>query len=296
MLTVLEDTKNPLHAVQHIRRMRGGSQAHLMAASDRNYYIVKFQNNPQHRRILANEFLASRLGRMLGLAMPEVRVIDVSEWLIQHTPELRMQPNVGWTVPCQTGQNLAIRYAVDDPFTHNIFDYVPEALACRIFNLRDFARMLVLDKWACNTDGRQAIFSRRANYRYYHVTFIDHGYYFNAGQWTFPDAPLHGIYYSKFVYQHVTGWKDFEPVLSRAEETDRDELWHLTEGLPEEWWYLSHPSELHRLIEILDRRREMIRNLITSFRDSDRKPFPNWGGQANDFSPQMPEQDQQSCA
>jgi hypothetical protein len=33
-----------LSAVQQIRRMRGGSQSHLMRASDGNYYITKFQN------------------------------------------------------------------------------------------------------------------------------------------------------------------------------------------------------------------------------------------------------------
>ena len=33
-----------IEAVQQIRRMRGGSQAHLMRASDGFFYIVKFQN------------------------------------------------------------------------------------------------------------------------------------------------------------------------------------------------------------------------------------------------------------
>ena len=56
-----------LSAVQHIRRMRGGSQPQLMRASDGGFYIVKFQNNPQHVRVLANEFLATRLGLWLGL-------------------------------------------------------------------------------------------------------------------------------------------------------------------------------------------------------------------------------------
>lgn len=37
-------TNRTLYAQQHIRRMRGGSQAHLMQASDGGYWIVKFQN------------------------------------------------------------------------------------------------------------------------------------------------------------------------------------------------------------------------------------------------------------
>ena len=61
-----------LYAVQHIRRMRGGAQAHLMHASDGNFYVVKHTNNPQHVRVLANEMFASRLGQWLGLPIPRV--------------------------------------------------------------------------------------------------------------------------------------------------------------------------------------------------------------------------------
>ena len=50
-----------LYAIEQIRRMRGGAQSQLMRCSDENYYVVKFQNNPQHRRILVNELLGTRL-------------------------------------------------------------------------------------------------------------------------------------------------------------------------------------------------------------------------------------------
>ncbi len=55
---------SPLAVVQHIRPMRGGSQSHLMRASDGAYHVVKFQNNPQHRGVLANEL--SPAGWMLA--------------------------------------------------------------------------------------------------------------------------------------------------------------------------------------------------------------------------------------
>ena len=53
-------------AVEQIRRMRGGAQAHLMRCADEEYYVVKFQNNPQGVRILANELLATRLAARIG--------------------------------------------------------------------------------------------------------------------------------------------------------------------------------------------------------------------------------------
>jgi len=78
-------------AVQHLRRMRGGSQSHLLRASDGAHYVTKFMNNPQHVRVLANEMLATNLGLRLGLPMPRVEVIDVSDQLIENTDDLRVE-------------------------------------------------------------------------------------------------------------------------------------------------------------------------------------------------------------
>ena len=62
--------------------MRGGAQSHLMRCDDGGYYVVKFQNNPQHLRILANEMLATRLAARLGLCVPQVEVVEVRPELI----------------------------------------------------------------------------------------------------------------------------------------------------------------------------------------------------------------------
>jgi hypothetical protein len=56
-----------LRAMEQIRRMRGGPQSHLMRCSDGNYYVVKFQNHPQRRRILVNALLGTRLAGRMGL-------------------------------------------------------------------------------------------------------------------------------------------------------------------------------------------------------------------------------------
>ena len=53
-------------AVQHVCRMRGGAQSHLMLGADENLYVVKFQNNPQHLRVLANELTGNAAGRGCG--------------------------------------------------------------------------------------------------------------------------------------------------------------------------------------------------------------------------------------
>ncbi len=271
------NTSETLSAVQHIRRMRGGSQAHLMRASDGCFHVVKFQNNPQNVRVLANEYFGSRIGLWLGLPMPEVAAIEVADWLISHTPDLHITIE-GRETPCRSGLQLASRF-VADPEHGVVFDYLPENFALkRTSNLQDLARALVFDKWAGNADGRQAVFTKSANAPKYNLMLIDQGYCFNCGVWDFPDLPLMGVYGRNFVYQHVTGWESFEPTLNWAEQTECYDLWQLAQGMPEEWWNQGDPAALPRLIETLDKRRQSIRNLITAFRNSSRNPFPNWLG------------------
>src|SRR5579864_8658559 len=242
----------PVQAVQHIRRMRGGAQSHLMRASDGFSYIVKFQNNPQDVRVLANEWLATRLAQRLGIPVPEPAVIEVSSWLIEHTPELRCDLG-GNKVPFTSGLCFGSRY-IEDAETGTALDYLPEYDLDRVGNLEDFARVLVLDKWTSNSDGRQCVFSRRPQARKYGVTFIDFGYCFNAGEWTFPDAPLCGTYSLNRVYESVTGWKSFEPALSRAQNMSMEEIWACAGGMPTEWY--GHDAEaLERLVAGLYSRR-----------------------------------------
>ena len=75
-----------------------------------------------------------------------------------------------------------------------VVDYLPEQQMDEVRNLAEFAGMLCLDKWTGNCNGRQAVFERKPRERKYRATFIDQGFCFNAGEWTFPDSPLRGVY------------------------------------------------------------------------------------------------------
>src|ERR1700757_1736928 len=145
-----------LHGVEQIRRMRGGAQSHLMRCSDGQYYVVKFQNNPQHRRILVNELLGTRLAGRLGLPTAPVEVVEVGAELIRLTPELYIELPRSRT-PCAAGLQFGSRYP-GDPREMTLHDFLPDEKLREVKNLHDFAGMLVFDKWACNTNGRQTVF------------------------------------------------------------------------------------------------------------------------------------------
>ena len=270
-----------LRALEQIRRMRGGAQSHLMRCEDGYYYVVKFQNNPQHRRILVNELLGTRLAARLGLPTVPVEIIAVSEELIRLTPELAMEMPHSRN-PCQPGLQFGSRYP-GDPQQLTLHDFLPDEQLREVENLHDFAGMLVFDKWTCNTNGRQTVFFNEQDKtgepvvaRRYKTKMIDQGFCFNAGEWNFPDAPLRGLYARNRVYQGVTGMDSFAPWMERLEKqmTERT-LDEITRGIPPEW-YADDYNALVALLEQLHRRRQRVPDLILEAKRCNRQPFPNW--------------------
>ena len=260
-------------AVEHVRRMRGGAQSHLMRCDDGGYYVVKFQNNPQHTRVLANEMLATRLAGRLGLPVPRIEVVEVRRELIELTSDLVMQLGMGRT-PCRAGKQFGSRYP-GDPARLTVYDFLPDEQLRETENLADFAGMLVLDKWTCNTNGRQAVFFLEPGRSRYQAMMIDQGFCFNAGEWNFPDAPLRGLYLRHRVYEGVTGLESFEPWLARVEHLGKETLGAIADEIPPEW-YDDEYEKLGVLLGRLLERRTRIRELIVSARDSGRQPFRNW--------------------
>ena len=263
-------------AVQAIRRMRGGAQSQLMLGSDGKLWVVKFQGNPQHVRVLANEMIATRLAAAVGLTVPACDVVQVTEWLVANTSEMVFEAARGERRRYDAGLQFGSQFVGGLMPGHSV-DYLPEEQLRQVRNLAEFAGMLVVDKWTGNCNGRQAVFSRAGRERRYRATFIDQGFCFNAGEWTFPDAPLRGVYARNRVYAEVRGWESFEPWLSRAEEMPAERVWEAAEGIPPEW-YGGDQSLLERLMEDVQRRQARLRELIQGFRDSDRQPFPMWEG------------------
>jgi hypothetical protein len=247
-----------------------------MLGADGHVYVVKFQNNPQHIRVLANEFLASRLAVAAGLTAPEVQLMEVSSWLVDNTPELEM--DLGRTrEKCQAGLQFGSRF-VGGLMPGQVVDFLPEEQLAEVRNLEEFAGILALDKWTGNSNGRQAVFTRKQRERRYRAVFIDYGYCFHAGEWRFEDAPLRGVYYRNDVYREISGWESFEPWLTRLETMPEDTVWAAANEVPPEW-YGGDLSEMEALVEKLLKRRSRIRELVEEFGRSDRKPFPKWGAE-----------------
>jgi len=282
-----------VRAVEHVRRMRGASQSQLMRCSDGRYYVVKFPNNPQGIRILANELLGGRLAALLGLPVAAGELVMVEEKLVFHSKEMFIELGYGRT-PCQPGLCFGSLVPTDRRGAP-LFDFLPDSMLGDVKNVRDFLGMLIFDLWTCNTDGRQVIFSRNYGTSRYLVTMVDHGFCFNAHEWNFPDSPLRGLYWRPAVYETVTGMDAFEPWLSRLEsEIDEVAISESAEGIPTEWRGADDGS-FPLLLNRLNRRRMLVRELLLSVRKSAKHPFPNWARVVDAHVPIKPALQENKC-
>jgi len=275
----------PLDARACLRKMRGGAQSHLIEAEDGHFYVVKFQNNPQHRRVLINEWLVAEFLRYLQISCPATAVIYLSEKFLAANPTVGIQLGAQ-TMRVTPGWHFGSRYP-GDPNRVAVYDFLPDSLLQQVVNRVEFLGMLALDKWAGNSNGRQAVFFRARFSQWsprqdappltqgFVASMIDHGFAFNGPFWDFPDAPLHGVYHRPLVYEQVRGWGDFQPWLDQIVHLPEEVMDRAAKSVPREWLD-GEEDALDRLLSQLLKRRPRVPDLIEECRRARPDLFPNW--------------------
>jgi hypothetical protein len=275
----------PVQACRLIRKMRGGAQAHLIEAADGCSYVVKFLNNPQHRRVLVNEWLAAVFLEYLGIATPAARMVEIGRDFLAAHPEVyiqlgreRQEVTPGWHFgSCFPG----------DPLRTVVYDFLPDVLLDKIGNPADFLAVLAFDKWMGNADSRQAIFFRArladladadgAPGRLGFVAqMIDNGFVFEGPHWRFADSAIQGLYFRPLVYRRVRGLEAFEPWLERIRHFPEEVVDRAVRAIPAAWLE-GEEDALQQLLEGLLKRRGRVADLIVNCRAARSNPFPAWG-------------------
>lgn len=75
----------PVTATRWLPPMRGGSQTHLVQASDGHHYVTKLTNNPKGLRTLINEWVAQQIRTHLRIPCPEVEICQLKASLSRRT-------------------------------------------------------------------------------------------------------------------------------------------------------------------------------------------------------------------
>jgi len=275
----------PVRAKQLIRKMRGGAQAHLIEGEDGAFYVVKFTNNPQHRRILINEWLACEFLRYLQIHVPDTVLIELTPDFIASSRELYllMASRRESVVP---GIHFGSRLAVH-PDRVAIFDFLPDKLLAKVENRVDFLGTLVFDKWVGNADSRQAVFFRARAKTWtpargeaparlgFLAQMIDHGFAFNGPHWEFQDSPLQGLYFRTAIYDEVRSLDSFQPWLDMVENFPVEVIDTAWKAIPSAWLE-DDGEELEQMLEALMRRRPRVPHLVSDLKKSRSSAFANW--------------------
>jgi hypothetical protein len=260
--------------------MKGGSQPHLIEADDGHYYVIKPKDNPQHRRILVNEWISAVFLRFLQIGSPEVAPVWVAEEFIGDHPELAVQRghrleaiSPGW----HFGSRLP-----GDPSQIAMFDTLPNVLLSKVANLRDLGGLLVFDHWVANADYRQLIFFRArvaepGSARPGFVMWaIDHGFAFQGPNWNLKGAGRQGLHHRNPFYDSLQDWQQLEPWLTRIENFPEEVADQALASMPREWLGPGDEGELEAVLEQLFRARLRIRHRLEDLLCSEAALFPTW--------------------
>ena len=175
-----------------------------------------------------------------------------------------------------------------NPITQAVYDILPDALMKKVANPEDFLGVLAFDKWAGNSDSRQAIFfrARLADWRPqapgnplqvgFVAQMMDHGYLFDGPNWEFRDAALFGLFFRPIVYERVRGLADFAPWIERIRNFPEEIMDRVLREIPDSWLPGDERDQLSRLLETLLRRRKRLESLIEGCTSGRVNPFPNW--------------------
>jgi hypothetical protein len=265
--------------------MRGGAQANLIEADDGAFYVVKFRNNPQHRRILVNESIAASILKHLQIASPDCQFVALSPRFLADNPDVSISLGTR-KVAVDPGWHFGSKHP-GNPDTMAIYDFIPDALLAQVANAEQFRAALVFDRWVANADGRQSVFFRAQLKDWlanpgvpprklgFVVSMIDHGFAFNGPHWDLPESAITGLYPRRMVYESVKSIGDFDPWLSRVLNFPDDVIDRAIRQLPPEWVEDDFEA-LEKLLEALLRRKKRIAELIQGCRNAPGNPFPRW--------------------
>jgi hypothetical protein len=151
----------------------GGSLPAIIEADDDGLYVLKFRGAGQGPKALIAELLAGEIGRLLGLPVPEIVLVNLPADLARTEPDAEIQS----LIQASAGLNLALDY-LPGSVTFDPLVFQPDAKLA--------SAIVWFDALICNVDRT----ARNVNMLMWHrrLWLIDHGaalYFHHA--WTEQD-------------------------------------------------------------------------------------------------------------
>lgn len=235
------------------------------------HYVVKFKENPQGTKTLANDFLGAHIFARLGISVAPATVISVTAALCEDA-EFRAINRAIYGGRVQPGLHFASLYP-GNPSRTIVHDLFPSMVKRTFLNSEDFIGALVADKWLANSDIRQAVYFRAGEK--WICQMIDFGSILNGPHWQIHDQPWFGLAADRSVYCISEPLARLEKWLRRVECFPECALFEIAAEIPDEWLGRER-LELERLLERLLRRRHRLWFLLEDCLRAKIEPFASW--------------------
>jgi hypothetical protein len=156
-------------ATRYVTPLReGGSLPAIVEADDAGMYVLKFRGAAQGAKVLIAELIVGELARAIGLAVPEIVLIELDADLARTEAD----PEIQQLIRASAGLNLALDYLPGSVTFNPIADSIEPRLASHV---------VWFDAYVSNVDRT----ARNANMLMWHkrLWLIDHGaaLYFHHG-------------------------------------------------------------------------------------------------------------------
>jgi hypothetical protein len=254
---------DPINLTRHLSATIGGSSgAQIFSDSTGQQYVVKYQENGHHIKVLSNEYIASEIAKNLEVFTPEPFIVVIDDLLLPSLKPINGQsiskgPHFG---------SKRIENLYEGPATRSLIE--------KCNNIDKYPAIILLDVLLYNTDRRND-----GNYlividgNEFKFCAIDHGHCLGMN-W---DADLLKKYvslwsgeYLEEMYETITGREDFNDVLSKIDTLDNAFITTLVDSIPEAW--LSNSVEIQALKDYLSQKKSTIGNEL----DTNKIKFTNW--------------------
>lgn len=256
-----------------VGKLQGSSRSLLLVDGDSKIWVAKFLNNPQHARVVINEYLGTRIAADLGLSVPKCSLISVNAEVFRKAQRAQVLSS-SEAKAYEPGIAFASAYAGLGRW-QKTFDFVPANDWHRVDNRAELAGMLVFDAWVQNTDRRQAVYVQEDRSRSLKAIWIDQGNCFGDVRWQLNLHSPSSLCSDNPVYASLAGWRDLEPWLDRVQDISPERIYQIVTELPSEWLG-DQMADLEQLIADLDFRKRRLHSALLDLVYSRKRSFPAW--------------------
>lgn len=260
--------------IAHKEITNGVTKPYIITCDDSEQYVVKFKENPEGKRVLANEYVCAKIAEILELPLATPSLVQVNDTFIQ---------DFGEQVSEHTEENVTTGLHFGTKMIKKAYQINGASMLKLAKNIECIPDIILFDQLVCNCDrecnGGNLLFDQSKM----EIVVLDHTHAFDIGPlWDehsleykigedFRPLQPDGYVYRKLI-PYVNGNNPFNSILEKMGRLNSNSLWDIISNIPAEWEVSSAQKE--KLLEYLEDRLHRIETALPVLKPG----LPYWKG------------------